>query len=349
MNAEPNLPTPLTPAGAALTHIAPSVARFARALSDARFVRAARDAGLGVTVRAARAGRSSSRPAVLVLGFDDGRVRLRIDASADAALALVSTDADPARRAAAAGIVLGHVLERFAPLGLGKACVAAFDPVDEPASLDVALRHRTIEVDAGVVAVEDSVAARLEAHCRALPPHYPRRLEALRVPMRVRLGTRRYRHALLRSLRAGDVLLHALAPTLDGTLATVSVRCGFACGNQWSAAAHLSGHTLILSASPTMTSDHDTTPSDIAAVTDPVPLDTLDVPVHLELDQLVLPLSDLAALGPGHVLELELPVDETDVRLVVYGQTIGFGRLVAIGDHLGVQISRMAAPDDADS
>ncbi len=354
MNHEPNCPPPLplAPATAALARMTPAAARLARVLSDARLVRAARGAGLDIAVRAARPPRALGCPASLTLRFDAGALQLRIDAHADAALALVATDANAARRAAAAGIVLDRTLARLTPLGLGPARVAAFDAddaSDTPASLDVTLRARALHVAAGVVSIDDDVAARLEAHCAALPPARPTWLHALRLPTRVRLGARRYRCALLRTLRAGDILLHALAATPDGELEHASLHGGHASGRQWRATVRVSGSTLILTASPAMTSDHDSAPTGAPPSNEMVPLDTLDVPVQLELDAVVLPVADLAALGPGHVLELALPVDEADIRLVVYGQTIGIGRLVAIGDQLGVQISRMAAPDAADS
>ncbi|AXF25794.1 YscQ/HrcQ family type III secretion apparatus protein [Burkholderia pyrrocinia] len=357
MNHEPNRPNPLplAPLAAALARIAPSAARLARALSDARLVRAARRTGLDIAVRAARTSRALGCPASLTLRFDAGTLRLRIDAHADAALAFVVTDTDATRRAAAAGIVLERTLARLAPLGLGPARVVEFAAFDAdrsgntPASLDVMLISRASRVDARVVSVDDDVAAQLEAHCTTLPAAPPPWLHALRVPTRVRLGTRRYDCALLRSLRAGDILLHALAATPDGVLEHASLHGGHAHGRQWRAAVRVSGPTLILTASPAMTSDHDDAPTGAFPLHETVPVDTLDVPVQLELDAIVLPVADLAALGPGHILELALPVDDADIRLVVYGQTIGVGRLVAVGDQLGVQISRMAVRDATDS
>ncbi|KVK75941.1 hypothetical protein WS90_25180 [Burkholderia cepacia] len=355
MNHAPNRPTALSlaPAAAALARVAPVVARLARTLSDARLVHAARHAGLDIAVRdAARTPRAVSCPFLLTLRVAAGALHLRVDAHADAALALIASEPDAARRAAATGIVLDRTLVRFAPLGLGLARVAAFDADDRhaaPAPLDVLIRHRALHVEVGIVDVDDDVVAQLEAHCNAWPRMRPAWLGSLRLPTRVRLGTRRYQYALLRSLRAGDILLHALTATSDSTLEHASLHCGHAPGRHLRATVRVAGPTLILTASPIMTSDPDYAPNGATVSDDSVPLDTLDVPVQLELDSVAMPIADLAALGPGHVLELALPVDETDIRLVVYGQTIGVGRLVAVGDQLGVQLTRMAVRDAADS
>ena len=102
---------------------------------------------------------------------------------------------------------------------------------------------------------------------------------------------------------------------------------------------------MILETTPTMhhdTSEHDASPSttEVAA---------LELPVQLEVDQLALTLSVLSGLQPGQILELSVPVDQADIRLVVYGQTIGIGRLLAVGEHLGVQILSMSENPHADA
>ncbi|TGB19410.1 type III secretion system cytoplasmic ring protein SctQ, partial [Burkholderia thailandensis] len=78
---------------------------------------------------------------------------------------------------------------------------------------------------------------------------------------------------------------------------------------------------------------------------EPADLGDVELPVHVELDTLSLSIAELAALRPGYVLELPLAARDAPVRLVAYGQTIGGGRLVAVGAHLGVRIDRMAGDD----
>ena len=53
-------------------------------------------------------------------------------------------------------------------------------------------------------------------------------------------------------------------------------------------------------------------------------------------------LDDIAAMAPGHVIALDVPLADAPVRLVCQGQRIGLGRLIAIGDRLGVQIERIS-------
>lgn len=78
---------------------------------------------------------------------------------------------------------------------------------------------------------------------------------------------------------------------------------------------------------------------------DAIDLGELDLPVQFEVDTIALPLSQLCALRPGYVLELQTPVAEAQLKLVAHGQTIGFGELVTVGEHLGVRILRMAHGD----
>ena len=77
----------------------------------------------------------------------------------------------------------------------------------------------------------------------------------------------------------------------------------------------------------------------------PIDIGELDLPVQFEVDTVALPLSQLYALRPGYVLELPTPVAEAQLKLVTHGQTIGYGELVTVGDHLGIRILRMAHGD----
>lgn len=72
-----------------------------------------------------------------------------------------------------------------------------------------------------------------------------------------------------------------------------------------------------------------------------------DLPVRLtcELGRLVLSLGELRELGEGSVLPLSRRPEQA-VDLVVNGKRLGLGRLVAIGDDIGVQIERLALDDN---
>nr|WP_281430401.1 FliM/FliN family flagellar motor switch protein [Salinicola acroporae] len=70
------------------------------------------------------------------------------------------------------------------------------------------------------------------------------------------------------------------------------------------------------------------------------------MPVQLtcELGRLELSLGELRQLGEGSVLPLERR-PERAVDLVVNGRRMGRGRLIAIGDAIGVQVERLALDD----
>lgn len=68
----------------------------------------------------------------------------------------------------------------------------------------------------------------------------------------------------------------------------------------------------------------------------------LDVDISFELGDLTLPLRTLEQLQAGVVLSLPDHLDQTRVRVRANGTAIGEGRLVAIGDQLGVQLTDIA-------
>ncbi|MGY6160860.1 type III secretion system cytoplasmic ring protein SctQ [Paraburkholderia strydomiana] len=82
--------------------------------------------------------------------------------------------------------------------------------------------------------------------------------------------------------------------------------------------------------------------------TSPLDIGELDLPVQFEIDTLALPLSQLAALRRGYVIELDTPVTDARIKLVAHGQTIGHGELVSVGEHLGIRITGMAYASDTD-
>jgi len=72
----------------------------------------------------------------------------------------------------------------------------------------------------------------------------------------------------------------------------------------------------------------------------------LSLPVKFEIDTVAIPVSQLTALRPGYVVELTVPLAESRIRISAHGQTIGFGELVTVGEHLGVRILDMEHGDD---
>lgn len=80
----------------------------------------------------------------------------------------------------------------------------------------------------------------------------------------------------------------------------------------------------------------------VVTTDEPTRIGELELPVQFEIDTVSLPIDQLSALEPGYVIELPVAVTDARLRLVVHGQTVGYGELVAVGEHLGVRIIRMA-------
>ncbi|UKR54186.1 type III secretion system cytoplasmic ring protein SctQ [Xanthomonas fragariae] len=320
-----------------MRHVPAARAQLGRLLCDPR---TARRCGFTSQLRSIEA----TGAAFLKLQFDSGHLDLRI--AARDGLALLLNEADDALRVSIAGMLLSDYLNAFAPLGLGDAEVLAFERcADKVQSLGIGITLGDIDAIAETASPALLAALQTANAELAAPSPLPAWLAALRVKTRLRIGKRTASAELLQSLRPGDVLLHGIAsaPVRSGQLLW-----GMPGGAMLRAPVRLNLRQMILETTPTMHhdtsehSEHDASPSttDVAA---------LELPVQLEVDQLALTLSVLSGLQPGQILELSVPVDQADIRLVVYGQTIGIGRLLAVGEHLGVQILSMSENPNADA
>lgn len=334
MSTEPS-PTPTArDLSQALTHVPAARAQLGRILCDPRTARRCGFTAQRRGIRAAEAAR-------LQLQFDSGTLELRI--AARDGLALLLNEADAALRTAIADVLLSDALRAFAPLGLGAAEVVAFERCADAANcLDIGIALGDIDAIAETASPLLLAALHSATAALATPSPLPAWLSALRLSTRLRIGQRTAAATLLQSLRPGDVLLHALgpAPVRSGELLW-----GLPGGAVLRAPVHLNPQQMILETAPAM--QHDTPESDPSQSTTDVA--ALELPVQLEVDQLALSLSVLSGLQPGQILELSVPVDQADIRLVVYGQTIGIGRLLAVGEHLGVQILSMSETPHADA
>jgi len=75
-------------------------------------------------------------------------------------------------------------------------------------------------------------------------------------------------------------------------------------------------------------------------------VDTLPVTLSFEIGQMTVPVSTLAALEVGKMLEAEFTAT-ADIGIRAHGRLIAIAKLVRIGDRLGAQITRMASHDTA--
>ncbi|AEQ98511.1 type III secretion protein HrcQ [Xanthomonas oryzae pv. oryzicola BLS256] len=318
----------------ALTRVAAERAQLGRVFGDPR---AARQCGFVTHCR----GILPNDAARLRLQLDTGQMDLRI--AARDGLALLLNEDDEALRVSIAGMLLADRLSAFAPLGLGAAEVIAFErdaAPDDCHGIGMTLGDLNAIALTASASLLDTLQAAVDG--LAAPAQLPAWLAPLRVNTRMRIGGRTASAALLQSLRPGDVLLHC---TAAAAVTRGEVLWGIAGGAVLRAPVRLNMQQMILEASPTM--QHDTFEPEVAPSTSNVA--ELELPVQLEVDQLALSLSTLSGLQPGQILELSVPVDQADIRLVVYGQTIGTGRLLAVGEHLGVQILSMSESTHADA
>ncbi|MGV2292957.1 type III secretion system cytoplasmic ring protein SctQ [Trinickia sp. YCB016] len=190
------------------------------------------------------------------------------------------------------------------------------------------------------------------------------------VPGRLIVGTKAIAVDTLAALEPGDVLLRGVFPSFDTTLlssAGASPEARPRAVAAWGtpgltrlyAAVEIDGHSLVIVKEPNMSEELDPVSADAGLATDqsgdpggasddaagdgyPIHVGELELPVQFEIDTVALPLAQLSALGPGYVVELPVPVAEAQLKLVAHGQTIGYGELVTVGEHLGIRIIRMA-------
>ena len=287
------------------------------------------------------------------------------------------SDAERAFRVAVVGVIIEPLLARLATLGLtqlhvvrllrgGQELAARADlaKIDLSFKLDGRAHAATVAIDPALLPLLEGLhasraAGTLQAALRAADAFAPGRaaLADYLVPGRIVLGARRLSIDTLRALAPGDVLLRSLASTLFPLVTGAAEHAAASAVAAWGtpglirlhAPVTIDKHTLLIVKEPTMTDTFDPAdPGDsLAADQQEIPIDIgeLDLPVQFEVDTVALPLSQLYALRPGYVLELSTPIAEAQLKLVTHGQTIGYGELVTVGEHLGIRILRMAHGD----
>lgn len=308
-------------------------------------------------------------PAPIFVLFDlDAYPALSIAAGSEqgSLTALMPGVAEAALRQAVARVLLEPLAARLTRLGLGvprivsvmrrslSDCAAAV-PFDAPAvALSLSCAGERIDC---IVRTTTATLALLDGRIEAMPPpEWRNRLSRLELPGSAILGRRTYAAGTLAALEPGDVLLRCLFPSLSAewTAPGESAPAPASIVAAWGARGHVRIHvpaaldrqSIHVSQEPFMTDELGAMPSDPSRIapTDaaPVSLGRVELPVQFEIDTVALPIEQLASLGPGYVVELPIRAADAQLRLVVHGQTVGFGELVTVGEQLGVRIVRMA-------
>lgn len=286
-------------------------------------------------------------------------------------------DAERALRVAVAGVILEPLLARLSTLGLGDLRVvrltrdareiatrADLARIDLSFTLDGRAHAAFVAIDPALLPLLESLHASQAARAvqaalqspDALSPGQTTLADCL-VPGRIVLGARRLSIETLRALAPGDVLLRSLASTLSPLVTGAAEHAAASAVAAWGtpglarlhAPVTIDKHTLLIVKEPTMTDKSYPADSGDSLASNqqesPIDIGELDLPVQFEVDTVALPLSQLYALRPGYVLELSTPVAEAQLKLVTHGQTIGYGELVTVGEHLGIRILKMAHGD----
>ncbi|HVW50446.1 MAG TPA: FliM/FliN family flagellar motor switch protein [Trinickia sp.] len=300
--------------------------------------------------------------AMMIVDTAHGPVTLVIDVADHTALQTIAHDCDPVRASALANLWLGDLLARFDTGNASTPVVRSFE-LTRNAGAHRGLLLSFIAAGAECRCTVLELPAALAAHferCWARPGERDAldTLEDLTLACAIRLRSRRCAPDVLASLQCNDILL-GWQPTLPygpgKPLAGAMLRIGAPRGRQLCAAVRVDTNIVTLETPVTLATAQpdDFDPLEGAPAhpkSEPlVPVSSMELPVHVELFSVNLGIAQVGALQPGYVLDLPLPLDDAAVRLVSYGQTLAFGKLVAVGENLGVQIERMAASDERQS
>lgn len=177
-------------------------------------------------------------------------------------------------------------------------------------------------------AAAQGVAALLE---RCLPvARHP--LPTLQLGLGLQRGWQTLSLGELRSLRPGDVLMLDCPAAADGLLVLAGGH------RQARFKRQQSGLQLLEALQPI----NPTMENAMGQDADDGQLDDVPLTVVCQIGSLELPLGQLRELGEGSVLALP-DADVQQVELLVNGRCVGRGELVAIGDGLGVRLTRFAS------
>jgi type III secretion protein Q len=307
-----------------------------------------------------------ARAAVVQLRWRMESASVRIDMAQHPVLASLIESSGPDNenlRNAVCAILLDPLLQAFGQLGMEGVEVVSFArAVPEPAALAteqtaqccaIGFRLGAQRIDATIGHVDGGWLDALEALVARQTTPFATHVSEITVPGRLQIGEKTVSVTTLDSLRPGDVILRAVSDDVAALLkrASESGRVQAVWGRygtrQLRAAATLTGNVLTLSENPIMSHDYSFNAPLTDSIDAPVEISQLDLPLKLEIDTVSMPVAQLSALRAGYVLELPTAVPDARIRLVTYGQTIGFGELVSVGDHLGVRLVQLSSSHDS--
>ena len=314
-----------------LPAMTPAAARLSRLAFDTGFQRWAQ-ATLGLPDLSVST-RDAHAHWVLQLETDHGAAELAVDAAGWMPLELALGIDEPATAAAVATALLQPWADLLSPV-LGEPAIVRSRRVEPARGAQDAATLGANGWLVGWRGADARLLDRLEALARA--PTDLSILAALPLRPRLRLMTRRWPSQVLRTLARGDIVLVGDSPA--------SLRAGVGCVLSMAVSIHPKEFTVQVADHPQMTDDAASAETDMAAAP---ALDELQLPIVFELDTARISLGALANMRPGYAVELDVPLREAPVRLVCHGQTLGEGQLVAIGDQLGVRITRLEHPPGA--
>ncbi|WP_417328946.1 type III secretion system cytoplasmic ring protein SctQ [Halomonas cupida] len=221
-------------------------------------------------------------------------------------------------------------------------------PLALPLSLDNGEQRGHLSLSLSSAAAE-VLSPGLEQHC----PVAPRPCSNVTWPVQWIGGYQHLTLAELRSLQPGDVVMvnrpdqgSAVLVGNDLLAATTEHQNNRKPGLQLGSRLHPPTRGDFHMAKPANggPEDHSTEAPSRTTDSDNVRLEQLPVHLVCEFGRLELSLKELRELNQGSVLPLSRPPEEA-VDLVINGRVMGKGRLVEIGDGLGVQIERLATDE----
>lgn len=329
-----------------LQNFSPASARLSRLLFTRHTHQQALSAGLEITPSIPHYTGKPTHALELGLGLE--RMTLNVAEEALPSLKVAATLPDHALREALCNLILAPYLESASRVFNTPVTLLPPSPDSPPVkttnnnpqdTLSVMIRNTKDQSCYDFTLKSHTDLASLEHQHASSPIRWDTRFEHIRLPGKIIIGEARYHSKLLRSLRADDILLDCFhGMKADFTeIESVQIYWGYPRGVHLKANARIKDNAISLTDRPFITEN----PSSYSGDTFMENMQDLELPVQLELDSLALSLGQLESMMPGQVLELPVSVSNAQIRIMSYGQNLGTGKLVAVGDNLGLQILHM--------